>query len=336
MDMKIPKNPKYANMKPTLDTGYNTRIQQEKLEENRQYYKFRPDEVFRRISVTSMVTLMLEVAKLSIQESDIARLESLSSSEVDSAIGNGDEYLEQDLEALHYQNHFDDDVDPHYEDEFRGVESVVHSGKPISRQYHGGSNRSSSVADLIQYMGQVDIQLDEPLRNRKTETDDFNSSPCLLLDVRSEEEYNRSHLITAESYPHARLSRSINFESPSMREYRNRKGKIIIVYDYDEYIASSVATTLVQRGYDNVFMLSGGLRVAEIKFPDGLIVPTNSHTEVWTEEAIFTVESLLEEALSRKKTNLRMYTPSQGPSRLSSSTSTLRSMSRSQPNLQRR
>ena len=31
------------------------------------------------------------------------------------------------------------------------------------------------------------------------------------------------------------------------------------------------ATTLTQRGYDNVLMLSGGLRVAELKYPEALI-----------------------------------------------------------------
>jgi len=30
------------------------------------------------------------------------------------------------------------------------------------------------------------------------------------------------------------------------------------LYDNDEKIAPGAATTLVQRGYDNVFMLSGG------------------------------------------------------------------------------
>ena len=39
---------------------------------------------------------------------------------------------------------------------------------------------------------------------------------------------------------------------------RNKPGKIILVYDDDEKISPGVATTLVQRGYDNLFMLSGG------------------------------------------------------------------------------
>ena len=38
----------------------------------------------------------------------------------------------------------------------------------------------------------------------------------------------------------------------------NKSGKIIILYDNNERIASQAATVFVQRGVDNVFLLSGG------------------------------------------------------------------------------
>ena len=40
------------------------------MQEAGQYYRFRPDEIFRRITVTSLVSLMLEQSKLEIQEND--------------------------------------------------------------------------------------------------------------------------------------------------------------------------------------------------------------------------------------------------------------------------
>ena len=43
-----------------------------------------------------------------------------------------------------------------------------------------------------------------------------------------------------------------------MLAFKNRTGKLVIVCDYDETVASKFCTTLVERGYDNVFMLSGG------------------------------------------------------------------------------
>ena len=42
---------------------------------------------------------------------------------------------------------------------------------------------------------------------------------------------------------------------------KNQPGKIIIVYDEDERVAPKAATTLVERGYDNLFLLSGGEKI---------------------------------------------------------------------------
>lgn len=44
----------------------------------------------------------------------------------------------------------------------------------------------------------------------------------------------------------------------TQKSQKNRPGKIIILYDEDERIASAAATTFVQRDVENVFMLSGG------------------------------------------------------------------------------
>uniref|UniRef100_A0A3B4AH15 Rhodanese domain-containing protein n=1 Tax=Periophthalmus magnuspinnatus TaxID=409849 RepID=A0A3B4AH15_9GOBI len=54
-------------------------------------------------------------------------------------------------------------------------------------------------------------------------------------------------------------------------EYKNAPGKIIIVYDEDEHIASQAATIMCQRGFENLFMLSGGLKVLSQKFPGSLV-----------------------------------------------------------------
>lgn len=62
------------------------------------------------------------------------------------------------------------------------------------------------------------------------------------------------------------LSRCANFEIREMLSYRNKPGHIIICYDEDESIGPRVATVLVERGYENVFLLSGGLKVGRIIF----------------------------------------------------------------------
>ena len=77
------------------------------MEEVRQYYKFKPDEVFRRVTVNSLLALMLEVAKLEIQEADEAAIDEQQrhfdalDDEADSAIGNGeDEDEDEDNEGV--------------------------------------------------------------------------------------------------------------------------------------------------------------------------------------------------------------------------------------------
>jgi hypothetical protein len=44
------------------------------MEELRQFYRFRPDEIFRRVTVSSLVGLMVEVSKLEYQVTTLARL----------------------------------------------------------------------------------------------------------------------------------------------------------------------------------------------------------------------------------------------------------------------
>ena len=101
------------------------------MEEIRQYYKFRPDEIFRRITVTSLVTLMVEVSKLEYQEEDAQRLdnqiredqESLQKAEVEQKIESNGAALEK-VE----NDNGEDDVKEEGEvlNEDHGFSTVVH------------------------------------------------------------------------------------------------------------------------------------------------------------------------------------------------------------------
>ena len=95
--------------------------------------------------------------------------------------------------------------------------------------------------------------------------------PYLLLDVRTEDAYNSCHIIGAVNYPSAMLSRAQNYFTKEMLNYINKDGKILIVYDEDEKLAHMCSTTMIERGVDNLFMLSGGLKVLSAKFPKGII-----------------------------------------------------------------
>jgi len=122
----------------------------------------------------------------------------------------------------------------------------------------------------------------------------------LLLDVRDSDEYNNSHILTAENYPKTMLSRA-HFESPSLQKYRNHPEHVIIMYDSDESQASPAATVLVQRGYKNIYMLSGGLKVARQCFPHSLVVAGDSATAVSADTAKILTTQLQQMAFRYRK-----------------------------------
>lgn len=174
---------------------------------------------------------------------------------------------ESQFDSLSYQGDTNRDVSP--------VPSLALTDTDFGRP---ATNRTSTLQSVIKGVGELDTyerekqarKFAQAERNLHKLQQDLDL-PYLLLDVRDKDEYDQCHIISALSYPTAMLSRSINNETPEMLAYKNQSGKIIVVYDDDERIAPRAASTLVQRGYDNLFMLSGGLKLAIKKFPEGLV-----------------------------------------------------------------
>jgi len=53
-----------------------------------------------------------------------------------------------------------------------------------------------------------------------------------------------------------------------MHQFKNQETKLVIVYDLDDKIVAQTAHTLVQRGFDNIYVLTGGLIDYADEFPD--------------------------------------------------------------------
>ncbi|VUZ55719.1 unnamed protein product [Hymenolepis diminuta] len=128
-------------------------------------------------------------------------------------------------------------------------------------------NRRHTLESVIHGIGECDINDKDQLpKDSKTAKTKQYDCPYLLLDVRDKDEFDLCHIIKAINYPHTMLSRCMNFEIREMLAYRNKPGHIIILYDEDETVAPRVATVLVERGYENVFLLSGGLKVSYFQY----------------------------------------------------------------------
>ncbi|KAK7067179.1 Centrosomal protein of 41 kDa [Halocaridina rubra] len=102
--------------------------------------------------------------------------------------------------------------------------------------------------------------------------------PYVIIDVRPCHEYQEAHLATAVCHPYSKMSRAVGWESQDMLMYKNHPEFIIVIYDDCEDIAPEVAATLQHRGYENVFLLSGGLRLAKDKFGSPLVTNDCSTT----------------------------------------------------------
>uniref|UniRef100_A0A672SK65 Centrosomal protein of 41 kDa n=1 Tax=Sinocyclocheilus grahami TaxID=75366 RepID=A0A672SK65_SINGR len=231
---RIPQNPKYQHVKTRLDTGSSLTKYMERLEEARKNYRYRKDELFKRLKVTTFAQLLIQVASVSDQNDNFK----------DEMAG-----LEGRVSFLFYVTLFPVTVRtpdcPH---------SVVISG----------------VGEMdLDKNGQKSIQ-NSPVSTSNITECPYPDCPYLLLDVRDREQYDQCHIISAYSYPIATLSRTMNPYTKEVLDYKNASGKIIILYDEDERIASQAATTMCERGFENLFMLSGGLKVVAQKFPEGM------------------------------------------------------------------
>jgi len=88
----------------------------------------------------------------------------------------------------------------------------------------------------------------------------------VLFDLREEDEFMKSHIATAISYPATNIGRD-KF-SPELFRMKSQQDKIVIVYHDDDRTCAPFATHLVQKGWDNIYVLSGGISEARESYPE--------------------------------------------------------------------
>lgn len=257
---RIPQNPKYQHVKTRLDTGSSLTKYMERLEEARKNYRYRKDELFKRLKVTTFAQLVIQVASVSDQNDNIT----------DEMAG-----LEDDVSLFSASPGLD-----RLSDQTNGSpQPTLPPPQTINNDESGdnGFSPRSTLQSVISGVGELDLDKNgqktirlSPVSTSNTTECPYSDCPYLLLDVRDRELYDQCHIVSAYSYPIATLSRTMNPYTKEVLDYKNASGKIIIVYDEDERIASQAATTMCERGFENLFMLSGGLKVVAQKFPEGM------------------------------------------------------------------
>ena len=79
----------------------------------------------------------------------------------------------------------------------------------------------------------------------------------LLLDLRDPDEYSLWRIKEALSYPAPNIGRDKII--PELFRFRNQPDKLIIIYMSDERKGTVAAQMLFEKGYENIYLLSGGI-----------------------------------------------------------------------------
>ena len=79
----------------------------------------------------------------------------------------------------------------------------------------------------------------------------------LLLDLRDPDEYDFWRIKESINYPAANIGRDKII--PELFRFKNKANKLIIIYMGDERKGTAAANLMAEKGYENVFLLSGGI-----------------------------------------------------------------------------
>lgn len=88
----------------------------------------------------------------------------------------------------------------------------------------------------------------------------------LLLDMRDEYDFDQFHIKGSINFPAPQVTRDRII--PELYRFKNKQDKLIIIYMRDEKTGCASAKLLYEKGYDNVFLLSGGIEEFLLKHGD--------------------------------------------------------------------
>lgn len=129
------------------------------------------------------------------------------------------------------------------------------------------SNKQESVYDLnTSDVLSVTTVADDDERKLK---ENLVDTDFLILDVRDPTEYEVCHIEGSFNYPCIWLRQ--DKYSPQVYSFKSKAHTIIIVYVTDESKAGVEAATLMtEKGFDNIYLLTGGLKTFGKKYPNWL------------------------------------------------------------------
>ena len=115
-----------------------------------------------------------------------------------------------------------------------------------------------------------EIDLDNILSNKiKSTSEELSEINFIIVDLREEKEYHKCHIKNAISYPSSLISQDHFLKE--MYTIKNKPNSIIIVYHKDDKTGSSVSDLLILKGFENIYMISGGFYDFSFSYPEYMI-----------------------------------------------------------------
>ena len=237
MERKIKPNARYAGVGSRINSG--STIDKVRMVTNSEHLR-RRDELFRRVSPGMLAELFAEYEPQG--REDIAM-----ASASGGGGGGGGGFTPRGAEGT------------------GGIDSLRLGSPGGGGGAHASSSSSSSPSPPRRRLQGPRIVVHSP----DTVTAPLPvEQPFLLLDVRSADAYRAGPTLRrARSFPAALLQRDNRFTADVVR-FKNRPEALIVVYGDDEREAAVAATRFAEKGYDNVFVLSGGLRAFGQRHPE--------------------------------------------------------------------
>lgn len=108
--------------------------------------------------------------------------------------------------------------------------------------------------------------------------EDLRGHQFIVCDLRDRDAFDDGHILGAIHVPAVNINRD-KFP-PAVYAARNVQGKVLIFYAHDEktLMGAETLTSLAQKQWNNAFMLTGGLKAFQEKYPGCVEVPGISGT----------------------------------------------------------
>ncbi|ORZ37937.1 hypothetical protein BCR44DRAFT_1429295 [Catenaria anguillulae PL171] len=266
LSKQVPKSTKYSHVGPSIDTGSSTLNHLRKLKDNHVPHKYLDNELFVRLKPVLLGRLIyetqMEVDVSAVEDAIVSRM--TSPTPFPGAGGGRPIYSRNNPHPMHSADSVGALMADHPTPTPAASVYAPFSSTPIPshrQQYEplisGSINGSRSVltsshASMLSAPGQHGQRL-----NGSADSGYGSRVPYLLLDVREASAWAKCHIVGALPYPAVFIKR--DQMSRDLVMYRNREDKVIVLYDDDESIAVPAAQTLAERGFSNVYVLSGGI-----------------------------------------------------------------------------